>query len=84
MENNIQLRFELQQLLNRWVDDVVSTNGITWAMMEDAMNSVLVGIKDKVFKEYIENMQRAQQEAYAALAKSVEEQADGNSEAKEE
>lgn len=59
MDTNLQLRFELNNLVDQWVDSVVKENGISYAMMEDALNATLVRIKGEVFKEYMSAVQQA-------------------------
>lgn len=59
MDTNLQLRFELNNLVDQWVDNVVRENGISYAMMEDALNATLVRIKSEVFKEYMSAVQQA-------------------------
>jgi hypothetical protein len=59
MDTNLQLRFELNNLVDQWVDNVVKENGISYAMMEDALNATLVRIKSEVFKEYMSAVQQA-------------------------
>lgn len=59
MDTNLQLRFELNNLVDQWVDNVIHENGISYAMMEDALNATLVRIKGEVFKEYMSAVQQA-------------------------
>lgn len=66
MDNNLQLRFELNNLVDGWVDNVIRENGLSYAMMEDALNATLVRIKGEVFKEYMNAVQQAQVEAMRA------------------
>ena len=66
MDNNLQLRFELNNLVDGWVDNVIRENGLSYAMMEDALNATLVRIKGEVFKEYMNAVQQAQMEAMRA------------------
>lgn len=68
MDTNLQLRFELNNLVDQWVDNVIHENGISYAMMEDALNATLVRIKGEVFKEYMSAVQQAAMMASQAQA----------------
>lgn len=48
-----QFRIEVQTSVKNFVDDLIITNNIPAAMMEDALNKVLVDIKDQVLREFI-------------------------------
>ena len=71
MDNNLPLRFELNNLVNQWVDNVIRENGISYAMMEDALNACLIRIKDEVFKEYLNAMSQAAMAAQQAQQNQV-------------
>lgn len=57
-----QFRIEVQTSVKNFVDDLMITNNIPAAMMEDALNKVLVDIKDQVLREFIVAASRTVQE----------------------
>lgn len=57
-----QFRIEVQTSVKNFVDDLIITNNIPAAMMEDALNKVLVDIKDQVLREFIVAASRTVQE----------------------
>lgn len=48
-----QFRIEVQTSVKNFVDDLIITNNIPAAIMEDALNKVLLDIKDQVLREFI-------------------------------
>lgn len=48
-----QFRIEVQTSVKNFVDDLIITNNIPAAVMEDALNKVLLDIKDQVLREFI-------------------------------
>lgn len=51
--NDFELRLRLQNTLQNYVDEVMISNNVSAAMMEDALNKVLVNLKEKVLVEFI-------------------------------
>lgn len=49
--NEFELRLRLHATLNEYINQLMISNNISAAMMEDALNKVLVELKDKVFAE---------------------------------
>ncbi len=85
---NLQLRLELQASLQDWVDGTMHQYEIPASMMEDAVNKVLVNLKEQVWTEYlleqhalIEAENRVQAEQLNSLNSSIneteEEETDG-------
>ena len=70
MDNNLQLRFELNNLVDGWVDNVIRENGLSYAMMEDALNATLVRIKgnikpdDQIYKNLMAELEAKHQTKY--------------------
>ena len=48
-----QFRIEIQTSVENWLNGFMQQNNIPAAMMEDAINKALVGIKEKVLHEFI-------------------------------
>lgn len=48
-----QFRIEIQTSVENWLNGFMQQNNIPAAMMEDAINKALVGIKEKVLQEFI-------------------------------
>lgn len=48
-----QFRIEIQTNVENWLNGFMQQNNIPAAMMEDAINKALVGIKEKVLQEFI-------------------------------
>ncbi len=51
--NEFELRLRLQNALQDYVNQVMISNNVSAAMMEDALNKVLINLKDKVLLEFI-------------------------------
>ena len=48
-----QFRIEIQTSVENWLNSFMQQNNIPAAMMEDAINKALIGIKEKVLQEFI-------------------------------
>lgn len=55
---NLQTRLELQGSLQQYVENLLN-NGISAAMMEDALNKTLLYVKDRAVTEFLISAQRA-------------------------
>lgn len=73
---NLQMRLELQESLQQWVDSAMSQYNITAAEMEDAVTKVLLKLKDKVLHDYLIEQEKAYQEALASSTQEVQEEDD--------
>lgn len=51
--NEFELRLRLQNTIQDYVNQVMISNNVSAAMMEDALNKVLINLKDKVLLEFI-------------------------------
>ena len=51
--NEFELRLRLQNALQDYVNQVMISNNVSAAMMEDALNKVLINLKDNVLLEFI-------------------------------
>lgn len=51
--NEFELRLRLQNTIQDYVNQVMISNNVSAAMMEDALNKVLMNLKDKVLLEFI-------------------------------
>lgn len=60
--NEFGLRLRLQNTLQDYVNQVMISNDIPAAMMEDALNKVLINLKDKVLLEFIAAVSQPVQE----------------------
>ena len=63
---NLQEHLEIQASAQQWADDFMSNYNITATEMADALTKVLLNLKDKVMVEYLTEVAKKQQEAYAA------------------
>lgn len=63
---NLQQHLEIQASAQQWVDDFMKNYNVTATEMIDALNSVLLTLKDKSMVEYLTEVVRQQQEAIAA------------------
>lgn len=61
---NYELRYEIQGATQQWVDSFISQYGVSATEMVDALNNVLVQLKDKAVQELL-NAAYAQQIAMA-------------------
>ena len=50
---SLQQRIELQGAIQQWIDSFMINNQIDAATMEDALNKVLIKIKDQVINEML-------------------------------
>lgn len=50
--NNLQLRTQLRATLNQYISTLMENNQISASMMEDALNYVIIQIKDAAMVEY--------------------------------
>ena len=69
--NEFELRLRLQNALQDYVNQVMISNNVSAAMMEDALNKVLINLKDKVLLEFIAAVSQPVQEDI------IQEQEDG-------
>lgn len=60
--NEFELRLRLQNALQDYVNQVMISNNVSAAMMEDALNKVLINLKDKVILEFIAAVSQPVQE----------------------
>lgn len=51
--NEFETRYRVQSTVEGWVNSFMSQNGLPASMMVDALNSVLVSLKDKATQEFI-------------------------------
>lgn len=51
--NEQELRIRVYETLNEYINSLMSNNNVPAAMMEDAINKILVNLKDKVMTEFI-------------------------------
>ena len=80
MNNNLQLRFELQGSLQQWVDSTMKQYNISAAMLEDAISKIMLSLKDKVWQDYLLEQQQAYEAALASSAQTTEGEDNGGSE----
>lgn len=67
--NSLKTRLELQGSIQEYIESFMYNNNISAAMMEDALNKVLLYVKDKAVTEFLI---AAQQEAASIQKKEVE------------
>ena len=60
--NEFELRLRLQNTLQDYVNQLMFSNNVPAAMMEDALNKVLINLKDKVILEFIAAVSQPVQE----------------------
>lgn len=60
--NEFELRLRLQNTIQDYVNQVMISNNVSAAMMEDALNKVLMNLKDKVLLEFIAAISQPVQE----------------------
>lgn len=75
---NLQMRLELQESLQQWIDSAMLQYNITAAEMEDAVTKVLLKLKDKVLHDYLLEQQKAYQEALASSVQETQEEDDAS------
>jgi hypothetical protein len=68
MNNNLQTRLELQGAVQQWTASFMQNNGISAAMMEDALNKVLLKLKDRVLEEFLIEQQQAYEQAMNSVS----------------
>lgn len=51
--NEFETRYRVQLAVENWLNTFMNQNGLPAAMMVDAVNSVLVQLKDKATQEFI-------------------------------
>lgn len=51
--NEFETRYRVQLAVENWLDTFMNQNGLPASMMVDAVNSVLVQLKDKATQEFI-------------------------------
>ena len=73
---NLQLRFELYSSLQQWVNNTMAQFNISAAQMEDAVNSILVNLHNKVIEDYLIQQQQQQQLQEAASSSFEPEEID--------
>lgn len=74
---NEQQRLEVQGAIQQYVDSFMQNYNIPAAMMEDALNKVLLSLKDKVVMEFLQAAQQQAAEA-AAATETQSEVSDGD------
>lgn len=74
MNDYLELRYELQSSLQRWIDLTMQQYNISAAMMEDAVSKILLNLKDKAWQEYRLNQQQAYEAAMASSAQKIREE----------
>ena len=51
--NEFETRYRVQSTVEGWINTFMNQNGLPASMMVDALNSVLVQLKDKATQEFI-------------------------------
>lgn len=59
--NELQLRLEVQNALQGYIDQLLFQNGIPAYMLEDALNKGLAYVREKALIEYINTMRANEQ-----------------------
>lgn len=63
MSNQLQLRADLQNSILQWANTMMAQYGVSAAMIEDAINALLVKIKEQIMMDtLVEQMERFVQE----------------------
>lgn len=75
---NLQTQYEVKGATQQWVASLMQQHNIPASIMVDALNSVLLNLKDAVIQEMFEESYRAATIAQAAQNKE-EEKTDGES-----
>ena len=57
--DNLRLRFELQASMQQYIQDIMQQYQIPAYMIEDALNKILINIKEQVWKDYLVEQQNA-------------------------
>lgn len=57
-----ELRIRVQGTIQQYINELMSANNISAAMMEDALNKVLSQLKDQVLFELLNSNQQIQEE----------------------
>lgn len=57
--NELRTRLELQGSIQQYIESFMYNNNISAAMMEDALNKVLLFVKDKAVTEFLIAAQQA-------------------------
>ena len=80
MSNQLQLRANLQNSILQWANTMINQHGASAAMIEDAINALLVKIKEQILMDtLIEYMQQHEQEqAPSESPFSIEGEDNGN------
>jgi len=63
---NLQTRLELQAAVQQLIDNFMTNNRVSPSLMEDALNKVMVGLKDAVMTEYLIQQQQQMEEILKA------------------
>lgn len=63
---NLQKRLELQAAVQQLIDNFMTSNRVSPSLMEDALNKVMVGLKDAVMTEYLIQQQQQMEEILKA------------------
>lgn len=63
---NLQTRLELQAAVQQLIDDFMNKNRVSPSMMEDALNKVMINIKDLVITEFLIQQQQQMEEILKA------------------
>ena len=73
---SLQQRLELQLSIQQWLDNLIMNNHLRAADVEDALNKVLVNLKDQVMLEVlIEQAQQQQQQT--SIEENLQEEQEG-------
>ena len=80
-ENQLQLRAELQNSLTQWANTMLVEYGASAAMVEDAINAVLVKIKEQILLDTLTEYAKtiANQQSQEQETPNVEGEEDGES-----
>lgn len=76
---NLQAQYEVKGATQNWVASFMQQHNIPAAIMIDALNSVLVNLKDAVIQDMFEESYRAQMMAQQAAQNKEEEVNNGES-----
>lgn len=60
--SNLQLRAQVQASALQWANDLMVNHGVSAAMLEDAINALLVKLKEQIITEMLIEQEQMQQE----------------------
>lgn len=72
---SLQQRLELQLSIQQWIDNLIMNNHLRAADVEDALNKVLVNLKDQVMLEIL--IEQAQQQQQTSIEENLQEEQEG-------